>query len=376
MSPLEILRPDAVQDAALSAALLPPDGAIAAWRVLKELTRNLDRMDAASFRLLPMVYRNLCTAGLDEGALGPLKGIYRQQWYRNRLSLAAGLEALGILRDSGIEALALKGLGLTATAYPEPALRPMHDVDILVQEGDFRRAATALFASDMRPLRGTERDFFRRARVFHAMAVTGSRGVEVDLHRFMLEECCRTGLDDDAWARKRMGAVNGSEVATLSAEDLIINTCVHGVRWDPVPAWRWVSDVVITYRSAPEVDWDYLARASAQRKVTVALAAALAFAQRYEPGLAEGANRLAAAGATRLERWDFRAQQAGPGASHQVARYLTRYARLSSGRTILRRIEDAPTYLECMWELDRPRQVPAEGLKRVAARLRRRPPSR
>jgi len=374
--PLEIRKPDAIQDAALAAALLPADGAIAGWTVLKELTKNLDTMDAASFRLLPMVYRNLCTAGLDEATLGPLKGIYRQQWYRNRLSLAAGLEALGILRGSGIEALALKGLGLIATAYPEPALRPMHDVDILVREGDFRQAATALFGSGMRPLRGTEQDFYRRARVFHAMAVTGPREVEVDLHRFMLEECCRQGLDDEAWTRKRVGAVNGQEVATLSAEDLIINTCVHGVRWDPVPAWRWVSDLVVTFRAAPKVDWDYLARASTERKVTVALAAALAFAQRYEPGLAEGANRLAAARASRLERWDFRAQQADPGAAHQVARYVTRYARLSGGRTIPRRIEDAPTYLECMWELDRPRRVPAEGVKRVAARLRRRASSK
>jgi len=55
---------------------------------------------------------------------------------------------------------------------------------------------------------------------------------------------------------------------------------------------------------------------------------------------------------------------------------LTRYLRLTARRGVAVRGTAFPVYLQGMWELDTARQVPAEGLRRVLARLRGRQPVR
>lgn len=323
--------------------------------------------------MLPMVYRNLRSAGLDESEMTLLKGVYRQFWLKTRITLRGANLALRQLRAAGVEPVALKGLGLLATAYPESALRPMHDLDFLIAPGAFRNAFDALNSAGWKPLRGTRNDYFRTLRTFHALPLVSADGLEIDLHRFMLEENCYAGADDRLTGRLREAEVDGLRVTTLSPEDQVINACVHGVRWDPVPPLRWVLDAVMAVRSAGgEMDWRYLEGESAERGVSLAMAAALNFARQYEPSIPEATiSALADASHGRLERWDFRFQQGGYSAPVQVGRYATRYLRLSSRRSPYRRAREFPTYLAAMWELENARRVPVEGVKRVWKAVRK-----
>ena len=59
-----------------------------------------------------------------------------------------------------------------------------------------------------------------------------------------------------------------------------------------------------------------------------------------------------------------------------TVRYLTRYARLSAGRSLRRKVTEFPTYLRGMWELEPGRGVTREGLRRVSLRLRGKAPGR
>ncbi|MGE0598727.1 MAG: nucleotidyltransferase family protein [Dehalococcoidia bacterium] len=369
---MKLRRLSDIQAAALGAALLPRDGAVEAFGELRALTGDLDQTDAATFRMLPMVYRNLKQAGLEDHHLLTLKGIYRQSWYRNRLSVGSAMRAVAVLRANGVEPIALKGLGLIASAYHEAALRPMHDIDLLITPGSYRVAVDALLEAGWKPLRGDRSDFFRRVRVFHALPLVGPDGIEVDLHRKMLEENCFPKADDSALARTRTFQMGDETVTTLSPEDHVINACVHGARWDPVPALRWALDVAVTVRSAgASFDWEYLVREAARRRVSLAMCSALAFLRDYESSIPAGVvEELEALPVRRLERVDFRMQQGGAGIGSQVGRYITRYGRLSSGRSLLRKFSDFPTYLECMWELDSPAAVPRDGVSRVWRRLR------
>jgi hypothetical protein len=327
--------------------------------------------------MLPMVYRNLTAEGLPEPELGPLKGVYRQSWYRTRLALASAFSAVDSLRAAGIAPVALKGLGLMATTYPEPALRPMHDADLLFRPAEFERAVDTLIEAGWKPLRGGRADYLRRIKVFHALPLLSASGFELDMHRYMLEENCFAGADAPVFDHIVEGVIGEHTITTLGPEDHVVNACVHGVRWDPVPALRWVIDAVTAIRTAGlAFEWDYVVAEGRRRRVGLAMSAALDFARQFEPSIPESAVSGLQSGAGRLERWDFRAQQSRDRLSSQVARYVTRYARLSSGRSAWRKATDFPTYLECMWELDRPAQVPRDGLRRVAARARGRQPAR
>lgn len=353
--------------------MLPPDRALQAWEELRDHSDVLDKTDQATFRMLPMVYWNLRNTGLEDPALQLLRGAYRQSWLRTRLVLRSAQTVIGHLRAARVEPVALKGSALLATAYPETALRPMHDVDILIPPGRFVRAFDALESAGWRPLRGSRRQYFSTLRSFHALPVIGPDSVETDLHRHMLEEDCYRGADARMLARLQQAELEGVRLTVPSLEDQVINACVHGVRWDPVPPLRWVLDVVMAVRVADAgFDWAYLEGESLERRVSLAMAAALGFARQFEPSIPESTiETLTHAAHGRLERVDFVLQQREYSASAQVGRYVTRYLRLSSHRSFRRKVGGFPSYLAAMWELEDPRNVPREGMRRVWAALRR-----
>lgn len=53
-------------------------------------------------------------------------------------------EALTALAEAGIPSLLMKGTALAYTIYPLPSLRPCHDTDLLVRDGDWKRVAELL----------------------------------------------------------------------------------------------------------------------------------------------------------------------------------------------------------------------------------------
>jgi len=57
--------------------------AFAAWQG----TVDIDDLPPGQFELLPLLYRNMQRAGLEEHPWLPrLKGIYRRAWYANQLA--------------------------------------------------------------------------------------------------------------------------------------------------------------------------------------------------------------------------------------------------------------------------------------------------
>lgn len=359
------------QAAALEAALSPPAEAVAAWARLRELTGDLDVIDRATFRALPMVYRNLASAGLPADELGKLRGVYRQAWVRNRIVMRAGLDSVVALREAGIQPVVLKGLGLIATVYPEPALRPMDDVDLLLPPGTYSQAANCLMARGWRPTRGDVRRFWRRSEVFHGMPLVGPAGVEVDLHRAMLEENIGHGMDGPLRERAITAEVDGVPLLTLSREDHVINACVHGARWDWLPSLRWVLDLSAVLRSDDAFDWDYVVAEARRREVSLSLGAALKAASKFEPLVpASVVAELAAIKTGRLERWSFASQQAADNLLTLSSRSILRYLSMANRRSFRRKVMDFPVYLEWVWELESPRAIPGDLLRRVWKRLR------
>ena len=362
----------------LHAALDTDTRAIEHWRDWLARAGGLDGLDAGEFRLLPLVYRNLKVLGYEEPSeMGRLHGIYRQTWYRNRIAEARMLEATNALEQAGIESLALKGMGLIGLAYREPGVRPMNDVDLLVHGRDLRRAVEVLAAEGWQPAQARADELMRFARLFHAVLLRHPTGIELDLHRHILEESNWPHADDGVWVRQRTIELSGRAVATMSPTDHLIQAIVHGVRWDPVPPIRWIPDAVVLIRTGA-IDWDVLATESERRGVALAMRAGLEFLNdEFDQEIPAGTiSRLQAIVAGRLERIDFRFEQAGSGAGTHMMRYLTRYLRLTSNRGVVERMRLFPLYLRAMWGLDSAWQIPADGLRRTWIRARGGDPGR
>jgi hypothetical protein len=77
--------------------------------------------------------------GVPADSFRELKEEYYQTAAYNALLFEELEKILGALEEAGIPVVLLKGAALAQTVYPDPALRPMSDLDLLVHEGDLDR---------------------------------------------------------------------------------------------------------------------------------------------------------------------------------------------------------------------------------------------
>ena len=222
MAPRGGCWPTAEQTDLLRAALLRGPEGVQAWERWKTADR-LGRLDAASARLLGQLWRNLQRNGVADPLLHELKQHYRRTWYANQLRLRDTGVVLAALLDRGIEPMLLKGAALVVGYYGDAGLRPMEDVDILVRSEHAAAAAATLGELGWSSPQAVTP---RHVRASHAMAFTGARGGQLDLHWHLLPESCWAGADAPLWERAAMLRVAGADAPC------------HGARRSAVPLLR------------------------------------------------------------------------------------------------------------------------------------------
>lgn len=164
------------------------------------------------------------------GAVGAaLEELYRDQRARERSALGEVAAVMRRFELAGVEPVLVKGWTLSRL-YPEPAVRPSGDIDVIVPAAQHARAAS-------------------EQRRMHA----GGFGYNVDLQR------------DDAWHdrpsdtfRQRLDTLDlggGVSVRTLGPEDQLRLLCLHMLRHD---ARRplWLTDIALMLETRPaRFDW-------------------------------------------------------------------------------------------------------------------------
>jgi len=273
--------PNESQSLLLRAALCAGDDAVAAWRRWKAYAGERG-LDDASYRLLPLVYRNLLAADIDEPLLSRMKGVYRRTWYRNQALLHAIADVIRLLDDAGIATIVLKGAALTAAYYRDYGLRMMNDVDVLVPTAARGRALDALDAAGWIPgyfpisALTNERLDVRQSWGFH-----NGRGREFDLHWHVMASDVRADADDVFWQHAEPLTVSGVATGTLSPTDHLLHICEHGMVPVAVPPVQWIADAVTILQAAGDrVDWERLAGQVKRRRLTLVARAALGYLSR------------------------------------------------------------------------------------------------
>ncbi len=245
----------------LRVALLPPDQAIPEWELLRKQL-DLDTLwDPDAIRLLPLVYRALVTAGSEDPDLARLKGVVRRAWYDNQRLFHGVGTALDALEAAGVRAMLLKGVPLALQCYPEVGLRPMEDVDVLVEPGRAAEAIAVLeqagWPSDSK--RDRPWDLPYGEQMLHQVNCRSADGFPIDLHWRYVPWVARdgSGQDPGLWARARPIDVVGHHALAPSPDDLLLLVILHGYRAGWATAPRWIADTTYLLRTlGPELDWD------------------------------------------------------------------------------------------------------------------------
>jgi hypothetical protein len=174
----------------------------------------------------PELRRLLATPGEPAIALGP--GAHAQAMLFSHV-----LERLArLFSDAGVPALLVKGAGLARTVYPEPAARPMTDLDLLVRHADGTRAREALLRGGLapRPPAGRPRsEALFGEELFHARS--GAAVTMVELHT-TLDKIARRPVDEAGLFARATPAPGLPGLFVPSLEDHVLLVALHAATHD------------------------------------------------------------------------------------------------------------------------------------------------
>jgi hypothetical protein len=307
--------PSPTQLLLLQASLWSKELAFPAWTEWRRREPDLDTIEEGSYRLLPLLYRNLTAQLVDDRDGGRLKGIYRRSWAANQLGLKAGRKAIDALTDAGIEVLALKGAALIGVAYRDPGARPMGDIDLAVPPPQVGEAVRVLRGVGFAP---AEDNPERVLTVRHSLAFHDADGQEVDLHRGLL---WRAGLDEEFWRESSEAEVGGAPVRVLNPADQLLHVCAHGAAWNPIHPLRWAADAFKVIEAAGDrFDWDRLVAMAGRGHLTLPIHNAVAYlaAEVKASVPARALDELAAVDVSRAERRAHEALAQAPSSRRSV----------------------------------------------------------
>jgi hypothetical protein len=242
------------QELLLKAALLGREEAFKAWSRWSEGWELDSQLDHGSFRLLPMVYKNLSGYRLKGERISILKGIYKQSWCRNQQLFHDFIPVIQLLKENDIEIMLLKGSALTLLYYHDAGARPMADMDIMVPMEKAEKAIRILKDNGWK----AENEAYLKynLRYGRSMMFYNADELECDIHWNPLFESLNDEMSGDYWTLSLSEDFHGIEVRVLTPCDQLLHTLIHGLKWNIEPTIRWVADAYLILTSKEYVvDW-------------------------------------------------------------------------------------------------------------------------
>lgn len=246
-----------------------------AWEQWKAATDFDDYLDNDSFRLLPLLYLNLCRHGVTDLLVHKLKGIYRFAWCKNQVMFRDIEDILIVLHSGGVQTMLLNGAALTLIYYKDRGACPIADIDVLVPVTKGQQAIELLAKSGWTP---TKPLLDAQLRDGHSLLFKNRLGREFNLHWDVLSECWQEdpGADFpfDAVPVRMKNVVSYA----LNSTDTLLHVILRGMKWSPQPPIRWIADAMTVVNSAnSEIDWVRLYHQAQKRRLGYQLRLGLNF---------------------------------------------------------------------------------------------------
>jgi len=218
------------------------------WSALPALAEN--------HGLTPLLYTHLQAAGVSVPAAvqQQLQARAVQHRHANRVRAKTLAEVLGAFQSAGIEVLVLKGAALAHWVYPQPGLRPMRDVDVLVGRPQARQAQALLAELGFNaPPPGND---LPAKHLTVAQRHVEGLPVSIEIHHNLYTN----GAPATAFEALRPGAVpfviEGVTARTLGCEDMLDHIYRHmRLIFNPLRLISVADMVSLAEGYANEIDW-------------------------------------------------------------------------------------------------------------------------
>ena len=217
------------------------------------LSDFMDILDIGSQRMLPLVIYNVGEHNHPYFKL--LLGIRKNFWVKNKQIAFRAQKVQQIFDRNNIPNILIKGLDLAARYYPNDALRPMNDGDVLVPYS-YREQALKLAMENAFGNKIATYDFYMKDFV-HAIHLDFEGSVDIDLHwNIFVEYYNDLTATDFIWQNIQTVNINNVPTKRMSDTHAFFVSLVHGRSFDLVPPFRWVADTMMIVRNAKSIDWN------------------------------------------------------------------------------------------------------------------------
>jgi hypothetical protein len=218
-----------------------------------------------------------CAAALLPAVARPLRGAYYAAAGDAELHRAELSAALVTLRLAGVVPILFKGAALAYTVYPDPACRPMGDLDLWVTAESMPAARAALLSAGYSEHEKDDRPLAIQAQMAGEVQLVGRKAGQglIELHwgAFAGEWLRRTADVDhrEIFCRARATRIAGHEAWIMAPEDAAIQLAVHlAVNHQMAyPGVRGLLDVALLSR-IEQLDWPRLVERAEQWRVATA----------------------------------------------------------------------------------------------------------
>lgn len=176
-----------------------------------------------------------------------------QVFYTLRMT-AELFRLLELFASKDIPALVVKGPVLAMQAYGDTAMRSYGDLDLLVRQGDIRRATESLRATGYQPTVSLS--------AIDAGKIPGqylfcnyNAKLLVELHNDLTLRYFPRRLPlEKFFARRILVHLDAHEIPALAVEDELVYICIHGTKhfWERL---IWIADVAALVSRQTDIDW-------------------------------------------------------------------------------------------------------------------------
>lgn len=258
--------PSPTQEGLLAVALTRESDVVPRWESLRR-ELDIERLEPGTLAVLPLVYRALVNARVQEPLMGRLKGIYRSVWAKNSLQQERLRETFECFAEKGVNGILLGGLGTGLRFYGDHGLRPVRALDVLVPRDTAPAAARALATLGWKTASSGPVSWFK-----------DDQGNVCILRKHLTFDF---GLEPRFSESEDVIDIRGTRVPVLSAGDELLASCVMGARAAPYRAIQWIPDAVLAVRaSRSSIDWDRLVELSRDHGQTLRVREAFAYLDR------------------------------------------------------------------------------------------------
>ncbi len=215
--------------------------------------------------LAPLVYTHLRGAGvtLPSGIRRQFDALSVHHRQANRFRMRTLREILDAFESAGINALVLKGAALVHVIYPAVELRPMSDLDILVEERQARDAQVQLANLGFNaPLTSTAWATAGRQHMPTATRRCDNQAIHVEIHHDALSRDQKGSLTvGGLTSAPRRFYLEGRPAYALGHTDMLYHLCCHLAEMARLLRLIWIADIIgYATRFSNDIDWHHLRR--------------------------------------------------------------------------------------------------------------------